>query len=164
MSFRQITRSDFPKIKHILETIVQSEEALNLYGDASEKEWEDYLFGDASYEVWALEEEGKILGAYHQRPNQKGLGSHIANGGYIVDPAARGRGVGRRLGEHSIARAKEQGYHGIQFNFVISTNEIAVKLWKSLGFEIIGTVPGGYHCKQQEYMDAYIMFRSLLGE
>ena len=162
MNFRLITREEFPKTRHILKAIVESEEALSLKGDAPEKAWEDYLFGDESYEVWALEgEDGTILGCYHQRPNQKGLGSHIANGGYVVSPDARGKGVGRRMGEHSIQRAKERGYHGIQFNFVISTNEIAVKLWQSLDFQIIGTIPGGYHRKQREYVDAYIMFLSL---
>lgn len=161
MSFRIIKRDEFPRIRHILQHIVESEEALTLSRDASEQEWADYLFGDESYEVWALEEEGKVLGCYHLRPNQKVLGSHIANGGYIVDPAIRGKGIGRMLGEHSIARATEKGYRGIQFNFVVSSNKIAVNLWKSLGFEIIGTIPEAYHRKQQEYVDVYIMFRRL---
>lgn len=160
--FIQITRADYPRVRHILEAVVKSEEAISLRSNAPEEAWEDYLFGNENYEVWALEEEGEILGCYHQRPNQKGLGGHIANGGYLVSPTARGKGVGRRLGEHSIARAKEQGYHGIQFNFVVSTNTAAVNLWQSLGWEIIGTIPKGYHLKQQEYVDAYIMFRSVL--
>ena len=161
MKFRIITRNEFSKIRHIMESIVRTEEYLSLKADSPEQAWEDYFFGDETYECWALEENGEILGCYHQRPNQKGLGSHIANGGYIVSPTARGKGVGRRLCEHSIARAKEKAYRGIQFNYVISTNEIAVNLWKSCGFKIIGTIPRGYHLKQQEYVDAYIMFLEL---
>lgn len=161
MTFRHITRAEFPKIRHILEQIVETEEYLSLKSNSSEQDWEDYFFGDETYECWALEEDGEILGCYHQHPNQKGLGSHIANGGYIVSPTVRGKGVGRRLCEHSIERAKEQGYHGIQFNYVISTNTVAVNLWKSCGFKIIGTIPNGYHRKQQEYVDAYIMFLDL---
>ena len=161
MAFRLIDRSEWPKVRHIVQAIVETEEAISLPKDSPEKAWEDYLFGDESYEIWAFEEDGEILGCYHQRPNQKGLGSHIANGGYVVSLNARGKGIGRKLGEHSVERAKQQGYRGIQFNYVISTNKIAVKLWKSLGFEIIGTIPKGYHLKQQEYVDAHIMFLSL---
>jgi len=159
MTFRTITRADWPHIRHILQAIVASEEALSLPHDAPEQAWQDYLFGDETYEVWGLEEDGEILGCYHLHPNQGGLGSHIANGGYVVSPDARGKGIGRRLGEHSIMRAKELGYRAIQYNFVISTNVIAVNLWKSLGFEIIGTIPKGYHRKQSDYVDAYIMFK-----
>ncbi|MDG1287305.1 MAG: GNAT family N-acetyltransferase [Rickettsiales bacterium] len=162
MTFRIITRAEFPKVQYMLEHIIAAEEFLTLPWDAHKSEMEDYLFGDSTYEVWALEEEGEILGCYHQRPNQKGLGDHIANGGYVVSPDVRGKGVGRHLGEHSIARAKEQGYHGIQFNFVVSTNMIAIKLWQSLGFEIIGTIHKAYHRQQVEYVDAHIMFKSLL--
>ena len=161
MTFRQITRADFAKVRHILQPIVESEEALVLSAESSEQEWADYFFGDETYEVWALEENGAIVGGYHLHPNQKGLGSHIANGGYIVAPEARGKGIGQRLGEHSINRARELGYRGIQFNFVVSTNKAAVNLWQKLGFDIIGTIPKGYHRKSREYVDAYIMFKDL---
>lgn len=73
----------------------------------------------------------------------------------------RGKGIGLKLGHHSIARATELGYHAIQFNFVISTNTPAVNLWKKLGFEIVGTLPNAYHRKQKDYVDAYVMFKRL---
>jgi ribosomal protein S18 acetylase RimI-like enzyme len=102
-----------------------------------------------------------VLGSYYQRPNHYGLGAHIANGGYIVSHDVRGKGIGRMLGEHSLIRARERGYVAMQFNFVVSTNSVAIALWKSLGFSIIGTIPDAYHYQQQRYVDAYIMYARL---
>jgi L-amino acid N-acyltransferase YncA len=162
MTFRTITPAEYPLIRPIFEAAIAAEEYLVVPKDAPESMHLAYWFGDKPEgEVWVYEEEGNILGSYYQRPNHYGLGAHIANGGYIVSPDARGKGVGRKLGEHSIARAREKNYHGIQFNFVVSTNEVAVDLWQSLGFAIIGTIPGGYHRRSQEYVDAYIMFKDL---
>ena len=160
--FRQLHRSEYPLIHPIMQAVIAEEEALILPCDATEQHAIAYWFGNhPKGEVWVAEEEGEILGSYYQRPNQPGLGRHIANGGYIVSPTARGRGIGRLLGEHSLTRAREQGYYGLQYNFVVSTNEPAVNLWQSLGFAIIGTIPGGYHRKQADYVDAYIMFKDL---
>lgn len=161
MTFRKITRNEAPSIAHIFRPIIEAEEFISLPRGTSDAEWTDFWFGDTTYEVWIAEEDGKVLGTFHLRPNQKGLGSHVANGGYLVAPEARGRGIGRQMCEQSIARARELGYRAIQFNFVISTNTTAVNLWKDLGFRIIGTIPDGYHRKQQEYVDAHIMFRDL---
>lgn len=103
----------------------------------------------------------KIVGAYLIRPNQVGRGSHIANASYIVDEETRGNGVGKALALHSITTAKELGYKAMQFNFVVSSNEPAVKLWQSVGFKIIGTIPQGFKHKVLGFVDAYIMFREL---
>jgi len=106
---------------------------------------------------------GEVVGGYTVRPNFVDLASHIANASYIVSPNHQGKGIGRALGEHSIEKAKELGYRGMQFNLVVSTNTPAVKLWKSLGFEIIATVPGGFRHHEKGFIDHYIMFRSLNG-
>jgi len=111
--------------------------------------------------VYVAEENGKILGTYFIKPNQAGLGAHIANCGYMVHPEARGRGLGKQLFDHSWLVAKELDYKGMQFNFVVSTNRVAVKLWKKLGFKIIGTIPKGFNHQQLGYVDAYIMFREI---
>lgn len=163
MNFRTITREEYPLIRDILSAAIEAGEYLALAPQNSERTRMDYWFGDKPEgEVWIAEEDGKVLGSYYQRPNHYGLGGHIANGGYIVSPEAKGKGVGRRLGEHSLARARERGYHGMQYNFVVSTNTVAVKLWQSLGFKIIATIPGGYHRRGEEYVDAYVMFQNLL--
>lgn len=103
----------------------------------------------------------KVVGTYIMKPNFMGLGSHIANCSYMVGHDARALGIGRAMGEHSIKTAKELGYTGMQFNLVVSTNLSAIKLWKSLGFEIIGTSPKAFNHKELGMVDAYIMCRSL---
>ena len=111
--------------------------------------------------TFVAEQDGKVIGSYLLRPNHPGLGDHVANAGYMVDPSARGSGVGRAMGEHSLDEARRRGYRAMQFNFVVSTNESAVHLWRQLGFNIVGTLPGAFRHAQKGFVDAYVMFRSL---
>ena len=105
---------------------------------------------------------GEVAGAYVIRPNHRDLGSHIANAAYVVDKKFRGRGFGRVLGKHSFEQAKKHGYKAMQFNYVISTNKVAVNLWQSLGFNIIGTVPQAHsHQGLNKLVDIHIMHKSL---
>ena len=106
-------------------------------------------------------EKNEIVGTYFIKPNQPGLGDHIANCGYMVAPDHRGQGIGKLLCEHSIRFAKEQGYSGIQFNFVVSTNASAINLWLKLGFEIIGTTPNGFRHVDRGFVDTYILYKAL---
>jgi len=110
---------------------------------------------------YVAELDGKIVGAYVLRPNQPGRGSHIANGTYLVSSEARGHGVGRKLGEHSIIEAKRLGYAAMQFNAVVSTNTAAVKLWQSLGFEIIATLAKAFKQADGRVVDLFVMWRDL---
>jgi len=120
----------------------------------------DYWFhpGTLSY---VAEKDGHVLGMYLLRPNHPGHGSHVANAGYMVASSARGLGVGEAMGKHSIQEASRLGYKAIQFNFVVSTNEAAVALWKKIGFDIVGTLPGAFKHSSLGYVDVYVMFRSL---
>lgn len=111
--------------------------------------------------IVVAEENGQIIGAYILRHNQAGYGNHIVNAAYMVDPLFRGQKTGRLLGEHSIRYARELGFYAMQFNYVVSTNTGAVRLWQKLGFEIIGTVPGGFRHKDFGLVDVYIMFLKL---
>lgn len=104
----------------------------------------------------------EVMGTYIIKPNFPGLGSHIANCSYMVSDKARGLGIGKAMAKHSIELAKKLGFIGMQFNIVVSTNENAVNLWKSLGFEIIGATPKGFKHKELGYVDSYIMYKSLL--
>lgn len=128
--------------------------------NATEAEGLAYWLGPGN-EVFVAEDEGTILGTYYLRRNQGGGGSHVCNGGYITSAAARGRGIARAMCEHSLNHARARGYRAIQFNFVVSTNERAVKLWQSLGFDIVGRLPGAFDHPAHGYVDALVMFRML---
>lgn len=114
--------------------------------------------------TYVAEQEGRVVGSYILRDNRPGLGNHVSNAGFMVDPAARGSGVGRTMGEHALSEARRLGYRAMQFNFVISTNESAVRLWQQLGFRIVGTLPGAFRHSRKGLVDAYVMFRSLEDE
>jgi len=102
-----------------------------------------------------------VLGTYVIRPNQPGQGSHVSNCGYVVSDAARGMGVASALCEHSQQEALRMGFRAMQFNFVVSTNEGAVRLWRKMGFEIVGTLPGAFRHPRHGFVDAYVMFKQL---
>jgi len=111
--------------------------------------------------VFVAEVEGEVLGTYVLKPNQRGRGAHVANAGYMVSAAARGLGLGRTMGEHSIELAKSLGYRAMQFNMVISTNAGAIHLWEKLGFEIVGRLPGAFRHRNEGFVDALVMYRTL---
>ncbi|MFT3964706.1 MAG: N-acetyltransferase [Sphingobium sp.] len=120
-----------------------------------------YWLGPDKESFVAQDADGAILGTYYLRPNQTGGGSHVANCGYMAAAAASGRGLGRRLCEHSLEVARQRGFRAMQFNFVVSTNERAVALWQSLGFDIVGRLPGAFHHPARGYVDALVMYRDL---
>jgi ribosomal protein S18 acetylase RimI-like enzyme len=111
---------------------------------------------------YVAESGGRVVGTYILRPNRPGLGSHVSNAAFMVSPSARGLGIGRAMGEHCLGEARRLGYRSMQFNFVVSTNEAAVRLWQRLGFTIVGTLPGAFRHRTRGFVDAYVMFRSLL--
>jgi ribosomal protein S18 acetylase RimI-like enzyme len=104
----------------------------------------------------------QIHGTYILRPNQSGGGSHVANAGFMVSARARGQGIGRAMAEHCLSEARRLGFRAMQFNYVISTNTSAIRLWQDLGFEIVGTLPAAFHHPEKGYIDVYVMYRSLL--
>lgn len=111
--------------------------------------------------AWVAEQGGRVVGSSRVMPNQPGLGSHVANGSFVVAAAASGGGVGRALAEHAIAAAAALGYRAMQFNLVVSTNVRAIALWESLGFATIGRIPGGFLLRGADEVDALIMHRRL---
>ena len=125
---------------------------------------------DAALEYWTAPgkkcfvalSDNRVVGIYYIRPNQPPLGAHICNCGYVVDPNFRGQGIATQLCEHSQDYGRKIGYRGMQYNLVVSTNHGAIRLWQSQGFEIIGTVPGAFNHKSLGYVDAHIMFKSLV--
>ena len=103
-----------------------------------------------------------ILGTYILRPNQSGGGSHVANAGFMVSASARGQGLGRAMAEHCLSEARRLGFRAMQFNYVISTNTAAIRLWQDFGFEIVGTLPDAFRHPEKGNVDVYVMYRSLV--
>ena len=145
----------------VLEPTIRAGETYTLPRNMSRQEALDYWFAP-QHEVFVAEEDASILGTYFLQANQQGGGSHVANCGYATAPEATGRGVGRAMCAHSLDRARERGFRAMQFNFVVSTNEPAVHLWLSFGFEIVGRLPGAFQHPKQGFVDALVMYRSLL--
>ena len=111
--------------------------------------------------VYVARLDGMVVGTAYLRPNLPGLGDHVANAGWMVAGAFRGRGLGRRFAEHVIDDARRLGYRAMQFNAVVATNAAAVALWKSLGFEVIGTVPDAFRHRTLGPTPLLIMYRKL---
>jgi len=111
--------------------------------------------------TFVAEIDGEIVGTYYLRANQRGGGAHVANCGYMTSAAAAGRGVARAMCRNSQDEARRRGFLAMQFNFVVSTNERAVRLWQSLGFAIVGTLPDAFRHPTLGLVDAHVMFRTL---
>jgi L-amino acid N-acyltransferase YncA len=109
----------------------------------------------------AVDADGAILGSATMGPNRPGRGSHIATASFMVAPQAQGRGVGRALGSEALSWARERGYHGMQFNAVVETNDAAVHLWRDLGFEIMTTIPEAFEHPRLGRVGLHIMYRRL---
>ncbi len=160
MLIRAATPDDATAIWAIIEPVIRAGETLTLDRDMSEHDALAYWYG-ADKALFVAEEEGVVLGTYYLRANQTGGGAHVANAGYVTHAAATGRGVARAMGHHSIAHAKARGFRAMQFNFVVSSNVRAVGLWQSLGFEIVGRLPGAFDHPAEGFVDALVMVRAL---
>jgi ribosomal protein S18 acetylase RimI-like enzyme len=160
MLIRPATDGDKSAIWAIMELIIRAGETYTLPRDMDKESALAYWLSPER-EVFVAEDQGEIVGTYCLQANQKGGGAHVANCGYMTALTATGRGVARAMCAHSLDRARERGFRAMQFNFVISTNERAVRLWQSFGFEIVGRLPGVFHHPTRGYVDAFIMFRDL---
>jgi ribosomal protein S18 acetylase RimI-like enzyme len=152
---------DADSIWAILEPTLRAGDTYTLPRDMTRKDALDYWFA-SSHEVFVAEEDTQILGTYFLQPNQQGGGAHVANCGYVTAPWATGRGVARAMCAHSLDRARQRGFRAMQFNFVVSTNQRAVALWQSFGFEIVGRLPAAFQHPSAGFVDALVMYRSLI--
>ncbi|MGA3219416.1 MAG: GNAT family N-acetyltransferase [Acidimicrobiales bacterium] len=109
----------------------------------------------------AVDQTGTIVGTAKLLPNNEGGGSHVANASFMVDPARSGLGLGRALAEHVLAAATADGYRAMQFNAVVETNIAAVHLWRSVGFQVLATVPDAFDHPVHSLVGLLIMYRSL---
>jgi ribosomal protein S18 acetylase RimI-like enzyme len=152
--------NDRDAIWAILEPIIRAGDTYCVPPDMVREEAIAYWFAN-THEVFVADNDGSVVGTYFLRPNQMGGGSHVANCGYMTAPAAFGRGVARAMCMHSLEQAKGRGFRSMQFNFVVSTNDRAVRLWESCGFAIVGRLPQAFLHPAVSYVEAYVMYRVL---
>jgi L-amino acid N-acyltransferase YncA len=160
MTIRPAIPEDHEFILDIFTEILAAGETFALSQDLPRPDALAFWCG-AENTVFVCEDGGRILGSYYLKPNHSGPGSHVANAGYIVAAEERGKHIGRTMAEHSIEQARRLGFRSMQFNFVVSTNESAVRLWKQLGFGVVGTLPRVFHHPTHGYVDAHVMFLDL---
>ena len=160
MSIHPATDSDRDAIWAILEPMIRLGETYALPLDMNKQQALEYWFA-ADKETFVWKENDAVLGTYFLKANQQGGGAHVANCGYVTAPAAQGRGIARQMCLHSMERARERGFRAMQFNLVVSTNERAIKLWTSLGFEIVGRLPLAFAHPTLGLVDALVMYRQI---
>lgn len=163
MEIREAVPGDWPQIWPFLRDIVRAGETYT---------WPTDVTQDVARAMWMADglphrtvvavDGGVVMGTAKMGPNHLGPGSHIANASFMVSPDHGGKGVGRALGRHVLDQARADGFRAMQFNAVVSTNTVAVELWRSLGFEIIATLPEGFRHPTKGYVGLHIMFRSLV--
>lgn len=160
MQIREATDDDMDGIWPIFREIVAAGETYAYPRDTT-KEQARRLWIDLPQKTFVFEDDGRILGTYYLKPNQSGPGDHVCNCGYMVSPDARGRGLAAAMCEHSQSIASALGYKAMQFNCVVSTNEVAVRLWTRLGFATVGRLPKAFRSPSSGYVDALVMYKWL---
>ena len=160
IAIRKANKTDEPPIWTIIKSVISAGDTYVFAPDSSKEKMLAYWCG-ADKKTYVAIWEDKVVGTFFLKDNQPDLGSHVANAGYMVAPQVKGKRVGKTMAEFSLEEAKRLGYTAMQFNFVVKTNEIAVKLWLSLGFEIIGEIPEAFNHSENGFTNALIMYRKL---
>jgi ribosomal protein S18 acetylase RimI-like enzyme len=155
-----VERQAFPRLWAIIEPVIREGATYPLPPTLGAGEAEAYWFAPGNH-VFAAASGDDIIGTYYLRANQRGGGGHVANAGFMTAPALRGRGIARAMAAHAFAKAIELGFDAMQFNFVISSNTRAVRLWRSLDFVIVGVLPDAFRLPDGKPVDVFVMYRRL---
>ncbi|MDQ6686173.1 MAG: GNAT family N-acetyltransferase [Actinomycetota bacterium] len=156
---RQFAESDWPEFLPILQEVARAGETYAIEPDVD---------GECARAFWssahlvAAAQDGLLLGSAKMGPNRPAQGAHVGTASFMVSAAARGQGVGRALAEYVVDWHRANGFRAIQFNAVVETNVAAVRLWQSLGFTIVGTVPEAFRCPDGSYVGLHVMHLSLV--
>jgi L-amino acid N-acyltransferase YncA len=161
VEIRDATADDWPQIWPFFRSIVKAQETYAYDPDMTSEQAQTMWLTRPPRSTVVAVDAGRVVGTATMGPNREGPGAHIGTASFMVDPDARARGVGRALGEHVVAWHRRAGYRGIQFNAVVETNLAAVRLWTSLGFEVVGTVPGAFRHPEHGYVGLRVMFLPL---
>lgn len=160
MEIRHATAADHAAIAKIIVPVFRAGETYTIEPDISEADAIAYWTAPDKTTFVTLVD-GDVLGTYYMKANQAGGGRHVCNCGYMTSDAATGRGIASAMCEHSLRLAKSLGFKAMQFNFVISENRGAIRLWKTFGFEVVGRLPAAFNHPLEGYVDALIMYREL---
>jgi Sortase and related acyltransferases len=160
LTIRPITTEEFDLVWPIFEPIIREGKTYS---------YDPKLTMDEARAIWCAPEKtpfvalagDRPVGTFYIRANQLGLGNHIANGGFMVAPGQCGKGYGTAMGEAMVKEARRLGYHGMQFNFIVQDNEPSLRIWKKLGFEIVGTVPDAMRHAEKGLMPVHILYKKL---
>lgn len=162
ITIRPATSADFDQIWPLLRDVFRAGDTYAVDPKISKEDARAYWMTQP-VATYVAEAEGDIVGTYYIKTNQPGGGAHICNCGYIVSPAAQGQGIAAQMCEHSQSEAQRAGYRAMQFNFVLASNEGAVRLWHRLGFATVGTIPDAFDHPQRGMVDAFVMYKRLGG-
>jgi ribosomal protein S18 acetylase RimI-like enzyme len=158
---RRLRDSDWAAVWRILKPVFRAGDTYAFDPEISETEAMNLWVQVPEATYVAIDEQGEVLATYYIKPNHAGGGKHVCNCGYVVDPRARGRGLASQMCEHSQSEGIRKGFLAMQYNFVVSTNQGAVRLWKRHGFEIAGTLARAFKHPTEGYVDAFIMYKTL---
>jgi ribosomal protein S18 acetylase RimI-like enzyme len=161
MQIREFRDADWPEVLELLRATFAAGDTYTFAPDSTEADIRRIWIDAPAATFVARDADGALLGTYFIKANQPGLGDHVCNCGYVVDPRASGRGIATAMCEHSQGWARGHGFRAMQFNFVVSTNERAVRLWERLGFGIVGRLPGAFRHRTLGYVDALVMYKTL---
>jgi L-amino acid N-acyltransferase YncA len=162
VTIREARPEDWEAIWPFFRQIVSARETYAYDPDMSEAEGRRmWMLNPPARTVVATGADDEVRGTASMYANRPGPGSHVASASFMVDPGHAGKGVGRALGENVIEWARASGFRAIQFNAVVETNTPAVGLWRSLGFEVVGTVPEAFEHPRHGYVGLLIMHRFL---
>ena len=160
LAIRPATPDDREAIWRIMEPIIRAGETYSLPRDMSGEDALAHWFA-SDRSVFVAEESGEIVGTSYLRANRPGPGAHVSNAGFMVSASTSGKGVGQALCEHALATAKARGFQSMQFNYVVASNDRAVRLWKRMGFAEIGRAPDAFQHPRLGLVDALVMYRKL---
>jgi len=160
IEIRAASEADFEGIWRIFHQVIARGDSYVFPPDATREDARAYWLSP-DFKTFVATLDGAVVGMYKLRPNNIGLGAHVANASFMVDPECQGHGVGKAMGLHCLDEARRDGYLAMLFNFVVSTNAAAVKLWQQLGFQIVGTLPKAFRHSELGLVDAFVMYRFL---
>ncbi|WP_032097542.1 MULTISPECIES: GNAT family N-acetyltransferase [unclassified Alteromonas] len=160
MEIKEASIQDFDLIWPIFHEVAKAGETYAFRTDTSKEEALN-IWVNTPRKTYIALDDGEVVGTYYLKTNHAGPGDHVCNCGYMVAASASGKGVATAMCEHSQTMAKELGYKAMQFNFVASTNEGAIRLWHKLGYDTVGKLPNAFNHPAKGFVDALVMYKWL---